>query len=278
LEIESFYKNYHTHIDINPEASENVIKKVYKKIYLKKADIEQSEDSVLVNLIATIVSLYPPRHNEAMYEYLLMPKPDSVNNSILEIGCGSGEFLKRMQSIGWNVAGTDIDTSAIANARRKSLEVFKEQEFKTEKKFDQIVLSHVIEHLPEPRAKLEEIKSLLKKDGILHILTPNGLSYGHEKFKEHWRGLECPRHLNIFSLQSLNILVTDLGAEIIKINTTGRGGGTLLESYLMKKKLLKKSNKYPMRLLIEFFISLSWFISRYNNPRGEEIYCQVRFK
>jgi SAM-dependent methyltransferase len=69
--------------------------------------------------------------------------------------------------------------------------------------FDAVTLNHVIEHVPDPIQTLRECARILKKDGRLVILTPNSSSLGHRVFKQDWRGLEPPRHLHLFSMQSM---------------------------------------------------------------------------
>jgi hypothetical protein len=64
-------------------------------------------------------------------------------------------------------------------------------------------MSHVIEHVTDPVATLEKCKGLLRQGGRLTVTTPNARSLGHAKFGRNWRGLEPPRHLQIFSPRTL---------------------------------------------------------------------------
>jgi 2-polyprenyl-3-methyl-5-hydroxy-6-metoxy-1,4-benzoquinol methylase len=69
--------------------------------------------------------------------------------------------------------------------------------------FDAVTMNHVIEHVSDPVALLAEVKRILKPDGRLVSITPNIQSLAHSLFGECWRGLEIPRHLQIFSLPAL---------------------------------------------------------------------------
>jgi SAM-dependent methyltransferase len=77
--------------------------------------------------------------------------------------------------------------------------------------FDVLTISHVIEHVPNPLQLLESAYRLLKNGGVLWLETPNIDAFGHERFGPHWRGLEVPRHLVVFSRRGLLNLMRTVG-------------------------------------------------------------------
>jgi 2-polyprenyl-3-methyl-5-hydroxy-6-metoxy-1,4-benzoquinol methylase len=106
---------------------------------------------------------------------------------VLDYGCGSGILVDRLAKRGCIAAGVDTSMSNIDYAR----EHFKGQFvcgdvdslIRRKWRFDVIILSHVLEHLVDPRAFLAKMKELLRKDGQLLIAVPNLWAY-----KEHsWR-------------------------------------------------------------------------------------------
>jgi ubiquinone/menaquinone biosynthesis C-methylase UbiE len=111
-----------------------------------------------------------------------------------------------MKKRGWEVYGLDFDPRAAEAARSEGLSV---QYGKVECQgypsefFDAVTLNHVIEHIPDPCKTLKECLRVLKPGGRLIIVTPNGTSLGHLFFGRHWRGIEAPRHLHIFSFESI---------------------------------------------------------------------------
>ena len=133
---------------------------------------------------------------------------------LLDVGCGSGDWLLAMRERGWRVAGTDFDENAVNFAKKRGLDVvcgaLEAQNFAANG-FDAVTLSHVIEHVPDPLAELKECLRILKPGGKLVLFTPNGDSLSHKVFKRDWRGLEPPRHLHIFSMNSMRRLLESAG-------------------------------------------------------------------
>jgi ubiquinone/menaquinone biosynthesis C-methylase UbiE len=126
---------------------------------------------------------------------------------LLEIGFGSGQFLKKMQLCGWEVEGVDFDSKAVEGVKKRygfnvhvgSLESIGYPD----NSFDAITMSHVIEHVHDPVALLKECYRILKPTGYLVAVTPNINSWGHKKFEENWIHLDPPRHLHLFSDSTL---------------------------------------------------------------------------
>jgi len=117
--------------------------------------------------------------------------------TILDAGCGSGVYVDFMRSRGERVFGIDFSYDAAKlsgqmNASALSLP------FKNES-FDVIVSIHVIEHLSPDDIDVffSECRRVLKKNGLIFIMTPNALSPGRFILREKW--FPDPSHINIFS-------------------------------------------------------------------------------
>jgi 2-polyprenyl-3-methyl-5-hydroxy-6-metoxy-1,4-benzoquinol methylase len=145
---------------------------------------------------------------------------------LLEIGCGSGAAMQLMKRKGWEVTGLDFDEGAVSNARSKGLDVrhgqLSAQAF-ADDCFDAVVMSHVIEHVPAPGELLAECRRILKKGGVLVVLTPNAVSRGHKHYGQNWRGLEPPRHLQIFTPRSLASVGYGAGFDTVETFTSMQG-------------------------------------------------------
>jgi SAM-dependent methyltransferase len=140
--------------------------------------------------------------------------PFIEGGTLLDVGCGSGGALSTMRNKGWKVTGIDFDGDAIAVAKKKGLDARQGDIFSQafpDETFDAILMSHVIEHVPNPIDVFRECRRILKKNGIIVALTPNAGSLGHNRYARNWRGLETPHHLQLFNPHSLRILAQKSG-------------------------------------------------------------------
>src|SRR5439155_18481916 len=147
-------------------------------------------------IVPRLLSRVRPLAREAALQVLGLPASDI--GELLDVGCGNGEFIDRMRSLGWRVSGVDPDPKAVSHARSRGLEVFNGMvsDIPASKQFDTITLNHVIEHAIDPVVLLRECRNRLRPGtGRLVRTTPNLNSLGHWWFKDCWRGLEVPRHL-----------------------------------------------------------------------------------
>jgi hypothetical protein len=116
----------------------------------------------------------------------------------------------------------DFDERAVRVANDLGLNVrfgsLEQQKFPAES-FDVVTMSHVIEHVPEPIQTLSECARILRPGGKLFLWTPNSSSLGCRVFGKHWRGLEPPRHLHLFSPRSMKSLLNKAGLNDVSICT-----------------------------------------------------------
>jgi 2-polyprenyl-3-methyl-5-hydroxy-6-metoxy-1,4-benzoquinol methylase len=141
----------------------------------------------------------------------------SSTRTLLDIGCGTGQFLEHSKNNGWKINGVEIDPAARALASQTTqTEIYDKLESIDRKEFQVITLWHVLEHLPDLAKSITEIKNLLAKNGSLFIAVPNYLSYEAKKFGQHWAAYDVPRHLYHFSPQSMQTLAKNNGLKIVK--------------------------------------------------------------
>lgn len=144
-----------------------------------------------------------------------LPKA-SPGQRLLDIGCGDGAFLRKAKSAGWEVMGLDFDQAAVAQGQSAGLDVRHGEVGALqgmENCFDIITMAHVIEHVPNPLYVLRTCFDLLKPRGVLWLETPNVNAMGHQRYGRAWRGLEPPRHLVLFSADSLLQALASSGFE-----------------------------------------------------------------
>jgi SAM-dependent methyltransferase len=133
---------------------------------------------------------------------------------LLDVGCGNGIFLLQLRSLGWDVAGVEPDPKSAAAAAAAGLNVrvgVLEEQSLPDDHYDAITLSHVLEHLHQPRETLRFCRRILKPGGTLYVATPNFGAAGHRRFGSDWFPLDPPRHLVLFTPDSLKRLFKSTG-------------------------------------------------------------------
>ena len=161
-----------------------------------------------------LLPLLPSLRTAADAECRHLPPLPVGGGRLLDVGCGNGGFLMLAKQAGWQVEGLDFDAGAVHAARSRGLEVHHggvEVLSGRNVCYDVITLCHVIEHVHDPIATLRRLHALLKPGGVLWLDTPNLSSLGSSRFGPHWRGLETPRHLVLFSPEAIEIALTKAG-------------------------------------------------------------------
>jgi 2-polyprenyl-3-methyl-5-hydroxy-6-metoxy-1,4-benzoquinol methylase len=144
---------------------------------------------------------------------------------LLDVGCGDGLGLSLLGALGWKVSGVEVDARAAHVARGRGLDVrdgtLSEAGF-AEETFDAVTSSHVIEHVHDCRAFLEESRRVLKTGGTLVAVTPNVRAASHARHGRNWLPLDPPRHLLLFTRESLGALAQSVGLRDVRVTTTAR--------------------------------------------------------
>ena len=130
--------------------------------------------------------------------------------SLLDIGCGTGDFLQVAKTNHWDVFGIEPNEQARSIANKKTnnvvFDIDELSKFEASS-FNVITLWHVLEHLPNLEEQISIFKKLLKPDGVLIIAVPNYKSYDARYYKNFWAAFDVPRHLWHFSKTSIKKLV-----------------------------------------------------------------------
>lgn len=143
-----------------------------------------------------------------------------TEKSILDIGCGTGDFILYCKDKAWNVCGLEPDINARNKAIEKGLDNVKDiQELFSlpSNSFGIITMWHVLEHVSELNKYFEQLHSLLQENGRLIIAVPNPDSPDAEKYKEYWAALDVPRHLFHFSKANISDLANKHNFKLEKV-------------------------------------------------------------
>ena len=137
--------------------------------------------------------------------------------SILDIGCGTGDFLFRAKEEGWKVFGFEPNEKAKAISKSKNINLIDDLDSYQKHSFDVITMWHVLEHVPDLDKQIKQIKTLLKPDGLLIIAVPNYKSYDASFYKSDWAAYDVPRHLWHFSKTSIKKIFNNYQMQLIHI-------------------------------------------------------------
>ena len=116
------------------------------------------------------------------------------NRTLLDYGCGTGDFLKYCQSEGWRTEGVEPSAPARQLAIEKNLSVKADIE-DIDQQFDVITLWHVLEHVTDLNDTLNKLIHHLVPTGRLIIAVPNPNSWDSAYYREKWAAYDVPRHL-----------------------------------------------------------------------------------
>lgn len=146
--------------------------------------------------------------------------PDA--NRVLDVGCGTGEFLQYVENNGYEVIGIEPSERIGEAARDYGLTIYQDtvEQFSQSRdtEFDVITMYNVLEHVPDPHEVLRAVKKLLTSDGVLVVKTPNEFNpfqvaaASHFELDQWW--ITAPTHIFYFDFDSLGSLLDDIGFHI----------------------------------------------------------------
>ena len=138
---------------------------------------------------------------------------------LLDIGCGTGDFLEVAKKHGWEITGIEPNKDARDIAAKKTNSLIYDtvalNDFEANS-FDVITLWHVLEHLPNLEMHVKLFNHLLKPNGLLIIAVPNYNSFDSKHYKEFWAAYDVPRHLWHFSQNSIKSLFGKENLKVVK--------------------------------------------------------------
>jgi 2-polyprenyl-3-methyl-5-hydroxy-6-metoxy-1,4-benzoquinol methylase len=193
----------------NPQPDEEKLSKYYlSETYVSHAKTARS----FLDRIYRIARFFTIK-----WKYALLTSHTIEKKTIMDFGCGTGDFLAHCQRQHHKVIG--VEPSHIAreiSADRTRQPIHKDLSTVTEK-VNIITAWHVIEHVPNLNQTFQQLQNHLAKNGTMFIAVPNHQSFDAEIYKEFWAGYDVPRHLWHFSKENMTRLLHNSGMELIKI-------------------------------------------------------------
>lgn len=177
--------------------------------------------------------------------------------SALDVGCGDGRYLWQLARRGVprdSIYGIDMPGPGLLKLKREGFQIFtgriEECTAIPPGSLDLISMFHVIEHLGNPRATLEQFNAWLRPGGLLALETPNIDSLDLKLFRTTmWGGYHIPRHWTLFSKSTLARALGKAGFEVLATRYQ-TGHSFWLYSF---HHLLKYNSRWPMPALARRF-------------------------
>ena len=133
---------------------------------------------------------------------LFIPELRHDQVTILDAGCGDGQFLEYLTRRGFsNACGYEINSARLKNAQRRGVKTFPDLVSAVSAqgpRFRVIFLWHVFEHIPQPVPVLQDLLRYLEPEGVLILSVPNHGSLQTRLFGKFSAFVDYHRHLWFF--------------------------------------------------------------------------------
>lgn len=244
----------------NPIPTENTIGAYYKsENYISHSSTKKG----VINKIYHKVRERAITQKEELISSLTKEK------TLLDIGCGTGDFLGYCKQKNWNTIGLEPDGDARklakANNKIEALPLSHLSEIPSDSK-QIITMWHVLEHVYNLNKDIKEYFRILNPGGYLIVAVPNCSSYDATYYKEHWAALDLPIHLYHFTPSDIERLMDKHGMKLQKvlpmrfdsyyismISEKYKGGNILLgfwRGFISNMKAKRSKNTYSSQIYV----------------------------
>ena len=163
---------------------------------------------------------------EPGHKYFLADPRAPRGGELLDIGCGTGNFLAAARDAGYGITGIELDGNAARFARERrglqrvlplTISDFAEQH--AEERFDLVTFFEVLEHQAAPVEFLQKVKARVRPGGVIALSVPN---------RERWlTGPDVldypPNHFLRWNAAALRKFLSAQGFEILSIREQPAG-------------------------------------------------------
>lgn len=189
---------------------------VYQKTHSLNGQLRQSTINVVIK---TQIRLNRKIINTTSFPLSIFSNlPSNMHltfkSKILEVGCGRGELLRWMRSLGFKkVRGIDPH---VTEANKCDVEIVRTpiNKIQEDQTFDLIIFDHSFEHIEEEKDTLTDVRRLLSPTGTCLIRIPVKTDYIWTKYGVNWVQIDAPRHIYLHTLRSMEILCKQARLEI----------------------------------------------------------------
>jgi len=149
--------------------------------------------------------------------YLMESRLGSAKDRILDVGCGaSPRTLAAMRRSGFSMV-EGIDPFNAKDSWYEDIPVYRRSIDQMEGEYGLVMFHHSLEHVPDPVSTLRSAAQLLRPGGTCLVRIPVMGTYFWHRFGVNWVELDAPRHLHLFSVESMHLLAEQAGFKVRKI-------------------------------------------------------------
>ena len=184
------------------------------------------------------------------------------NPRLLDVGCGTGDFLYSCLKKGWQINGIENNKNAKNNSRTEvSSFIFDDFEFlkSQPERFDIITMWHSLEHIIDLKQTIVDMKKLLTNKGVIVVACPNHKSFDAIFYKESWAAYDLPRHLWHFDKDSISKLFVEHNMQLTK--TLPMYWDSFYIS-ILSEKIISKKNKFLKGVIVGLLSNVSAMFSK----------------
>ena len=240
----------------------------------------QAGDGVFYEKLSVDDGTYYNNHRPE-FDHALLRAQAKGHRKVLDIGCGSGNYLDLARAAGLETSGMELNAKAAHAAQSKGHILFEgllDSDFANQHaaSFDMVTLFQVVEHLPDPIGLLRLARKLLRPGGTLMFSVPNcrGLYQFFPLDPHQWP----PHHISRWRTEDFAHVAKNIG--MIHVMSAGDvlHGGSILDFHLRNneaKKLLGRKSSPVADILVRSasFMYRALRLKHVTRNLGLSIYC-----
>ena len=193
----------------SPFLDEKKLKAIYSSTY-------RGEDSTrFFSLLERLIKLVRLQRAKRVEKYA------GAAGSVLDVGCGRGDFPLLMASRGWDATGIELDErieKREGGTKGLHLRFGRLEDVRfPEAGFDAVTMWHVFEHMRDPAWVMRECRRILKPGGLLMLAVPNTRSLQARLTGRRWFHLDPPYHFYHYTIENINRLMEEAGFEVLSV-------------------------------------------------------------
>jgi len=210
---------------IDPLPSRKRLKDIYE---FNSIDLEKNANSLLFifwenKYLRPLFSFFGDRVNSERISQINSLITSKKNRHLLDLGCGTGIFLKKALQSGWKVSGQEISKASIVQAKQRiSSDVEISNNFIEKLQFPSgvraITMWHVFEHITEFKKTIKHISSSMSKGSFLIMETPNAEALSIKMFKSESPMTLVPEHITFWSEDAFRKLLKEHSFELVSVS------------------------------------------------------------